>query len=49
MSCGSAKVLADLMDKRHPAIASDDLGLCRYEAKHSACNAKAPVGRQLAG
>jgi D-amino-acid dehydrogenase len=49
MSCGSAKVLADLMDKRRPAIATDDLGLRRYETGYSAFNAKPLVGSQLAG
>ena len=49
MSCGSAKVLADLMDKRRPAIASDDLDLSRYETRRSACNTKASIAGQLAG
>ena len=43
MSCGSAKVLADLMARRRPAIISDDLALSRYEAKPAANNLKAQV------
>ena len=35
MSCGSAQVLADLMAKRVPTIAVDDLGLSRYNMKHT--------------
>ena len=49
MSCGSAMVLADLMGKRRPAIAADDLGLRRYESRPQSSNVKALVGRQLAG
>jgi D-amino-acid dehydrogenase len=48
MSCGSARVLADLIDRRAPAIRADDLGLCRYDAKPAACNARTAPGRQLA-
>ncbi|MGB9092671.1 MAG: D-amino acid dehydrogenase [Gallionella sp.] len=47
MSCGSARVLADLIDRRAPAIKADDLGLCRYDSRPVECNAKA-AGRQLA-
>ena len=43
MSCGSAQVLADLVARRVPAIAADDLGLCRYDAKQAPCNDKAVV------
>jgi D-amino-acid dehydrogenase len=46
MSCGSAKVLADLMGKRRPEIAADDLGISRYETKYSA---SPMVGSSLAG
>jgi D-amino-acid dehydrogenase len=46
MSCGSAKVLADLMGKRRPEIAADDLGINRYETKYSA---GPMVGSGLAG
>lgn len=49
MSCGSAQVLADLMARRHPAIAAEDLGLCRYAANHAACHGKAAIDTQLAG
>jgi D-amino-acid dehydrogenase len=49
MSCGSAKVLADLMGRRSPAIASDDLAISRYEAKHSACTNMTVCGSQLDG
>lgn len=48
MSCGSARVLADLMDRRVPAIKADDLGLCRYDPRPVECARGAP-GRQLAG
>jgi D-amino-acid dehydrogenase len=48
MSCGSARVLADLIDRRAPAIRADDLGMCRYDAKPAACNARTAPGRQLA-
>ncbi len=48
MSCGSARVLADLIDRRTPAIRADDLGLCRYDPRPVEC-AKAVPGRQLAG
>jgi D-amino-acid dehydrogenase len=43
MSCGSAKVLADLMARRRPAIASDDLAISRYESKPSPSNFKSHV------
>jgi D-amino-acid dehydrogenase len=49
MSCGSAQLLADLMVHRRPAIAAEDLGLCRYAAKPAACHGKAAVDTQLAG
>lgn len=49
MSCGSAQVLADLVARRRPAIAADDLGLSRYDARDASRNAKAPVRGQLAG
>jgi D-amino-acid dehydrogenase len=49
MACGSAQLLADMVARRIPAIESSDLGLCRYDAKPAACNAKAAVGGQLAG
>ncbi len=49
MSCGSAHILADLIDRRRPAIEAGDLGLCRYQARHSACNVKAELGGRLAG
>lgn len=35
MSCGSAKVLADLMTGQNPAIRADDLALSRYRASRS--------------
>jgi len=43
MSCGSAKVLADLMARRRPSIASDDLALSRYQSKPAASNLKTQV------
>ncbi len=49
MSCGSAQVLADLVAQRRPAIAADDLGLCRYDARQASCGAMAAVGGQIAG
>ena len=49
MSCGSAKVLADLMDKRRPQIAANDLDLSRYETRHPVWDSKALAGGQLAG
>lgn len=49
MSCGSAQVLADLVAGRTPAIAADDLGLCRYDSKHGGCHAKTALGSQMAG
>ncbi len=49
MSCGSAQVLADLVARRRPVIAADDLGLGRYETRHAMRNAKAAVRSQLAG
>lgn len=49
MACGSAQLLADLVARREPAIAADDLGLCRYDAKHTAHNVKTVAGNRLAG
>lgn len=49
MSCGSAQVLADLVARRRPGIAADDLGLCRYDAGDATCNTQAAVSGQLAG
>jgi D-amino-acid dehydrogenase len=49
MACGSAQLLADLVARRVPAIESNDLGLCRYDARPAACKAKAALGGQLAG
>jgi D-amino-acid dehydrogenase len=48
MSCGSARLLADLMARRRPAIASDDLALSRYEAKPVANNLKTQTDGLLA-
>ena len=33
MACGSAQVLADLVDRQKPAIESDDLALSRYNSR----------------
>lgn len=47
MACGSAQVLADLLQGRTPAIRSDDLGLRRYNqspGRTSAAKRKAPPG-----
>ncbi|MEW5769431.1 MAG: D-amino acid dehydrogenase [Pseudomonadota bacterium] len=49
MSCGSAQVLADLVAKRRPAIAADDLGLRRYDARHPGHPRPAGLDGQLAG
>ncbi|MGA8864896.1 MAG: D-amino acid dehydrogenase [Gallionella sp.] len=49
MSCGSAKVLTDLVARRAPAIRVDDLGLSRYDARPATRHPKAAVGSQLAG
>jgi D-amino-acid dehydrogenase len=31
MACGSARLLADLMSGKRPAIAADDLAVARYQ------------------
>jgi len=49
MSCGSARVLADQIARRRPAIAADDLGLRRYADWTAARPAPAVGGGQLAG
>jgi D-amino-acid dehydrogenase len=49
MSCGSARVLADLVARRRPAIAADDLGLARYAARRTVSGPKAAVRGRLAG
>ncbi len=43
MSCGSARVLADLVARRRPAIEARDLGPCRYEPGVPDCNPAASM------